>query len=76
MWRWDGDWTPDWEVGGLCRGYSECGVFVSCWNYPASPGLGSLNVLSVATCLNLEPLAGSGQGQGVGRQIMAAVPGP
>ena len=40
----------------------------------SGPGLGSLNVLSVATCLNLEPLAGSGQG--VGRQIMAAVPGP
>ena len=62
------------------RGYSECRVFVSCWNYLAwsgpGPGLGSLNVLSVATCLNLEPLAGSGQGQGVGRQIMAAVPGP
>ena len=30
------------DEGGLCRGYSECGVFVSCWNHPAGlawPGL-------------------------------------
>ena len=65
--RWEGCAGDTVSVGCL----SVAGITLPVW-----PGLGSLNVLSVATCLNLEPLAGSGQGQGVGRQIMAAVPGP